>query len=195
MKKIIISIIMLMTIFIPCKVFAAGSIDISEESMKMNKGETKDFTITATNAAGKISISASDESIIQVEVQNKQNEDTDEEIFLDNSSKTIEVTALDVGECTINIELVDVITYDLEELTGVKKVDVDVVNVVATSTTKSADADVPSSTPKTSITTKTTAKTVQNPKTKDLNIILIIFVITMLVGAGVYSYERLKKVK
>lgn len=107
MKKINYLLFTLAILLLPISVFARGSISPSPRSLTITKGGTATFTITADNAAGRVDISSSNNSIATV---NKSSE------WLDNNSVLVTVTGVSVGTATINVKLTDAATYDEEEL-------------------------------------------------------------------------------
>lgn len=110
MKKIkLLLITFMLGICFITNVFAQGDVSISTSSLNITKGETKTFTITANNSAGRIDISSSNNNVVSV---NKTS------TFLDMSSDTIIVNANNVGNAIIKIHIVDVTTYDDENLSG-----------------------------------------------------------------------------
>ena len=119
MKKISIIIgIIIGLLIIPINVFARGSITPSTKNLTITKGSSATFTITASNAAGRIDISSSNSSVASV---NKFSD------FLDNSSTTITVTGVSSGNATITVKLSDAATFDTEEeLTGSYSINVTV---------------------------------------------------------------------
>ena len=119
MKKISIIIgIIIGLLIIPINVFARGSITPSTKNLTITKGSSGVFTITASNAAGRVDISSSNSSVASV---NKFSD------FLDNSSTTITVTGVSSGNATITVKLSDAATFDTEEeLTGSYSINVTV---------------------------------------------------------------------
>ena len=109
----------LLAILMPVQVFAVGNITPSLINLTVTKGETATFTITATNAAGRVDISSADESIVTIDKTSE---------WLENDNVVITVTGISKGATTIDIELVDVATFDEEELIGNYIVSVTVTN-------------------------------------------------------------------
>ena len=117
-KKYSYIVILLLTLIVmPVRVFAAGNINVSNGSLTINKGKTATFTVSASNATGRVDISSSDPSVASVNVANK---------WLDNDSVTVTVTGKKAGTARITIALTDVATYDGEELSGSRTVTVTV---------------------------------------------------------------------
>lgn len=109
-------------------VFAQGGVSISTSSLNITKGESKTFTITANNSAGRIDISSTNSSIASVSKSSS---------FLDMTSDTITVTANNVGSTTIKIYISDMTTYDDEDLSGkVYTINVNVSDLVKEETNK-----------------------------------------------------------
>jgi|GEM_PF-4516194 len=150
MKKLISIIlsVMLLLCLIPVNAFAAsGSIKVSKSSITVEKGKTSTFTITASNAAGRVDIASSNTSVAKV---NKTSE------FLDNSSVTVTVTAVGSGTANITVTLTDVADYDGNELTGTKTVKITVPSPTTKATTKATTKPT---------TTKATTKPTTKPTT------------------------------
>ncbi len=145
MKDIIekLSLFMVLTFLFPVVVNAAGGINVSTKSISMEPNTTKTFSISASNAAGRVDITSSDSSIATI---------SSTSTFLDNNSVNIIVTGKRVGVATIKVTATDVATYDMEEIKTSYTITVNVVNP-QTSTTKKPTTQKPSTT-KTSEATK-----------------------------------------
>lgn len=132
MKKIkLLLITFMLGICFITNVFAQGDVSISTSSLNITKGETKTFTITANNSAGRIDVSSSNNNVVSV---NKTS------TFLDMSSDTITVNANNVGNAIIKVHIVDVTTYDDENLSGkTYTINVNVNDVVKEETNKKND--------------------------------------------------------
>ncbi|MBQ6486873.1 dockerin type I repeat-containing protein [Candidatus Saccharibacteria bacterium] len=92
--------------------FAVGSIAVSTNSLNIAIGGDATFTISATNAAGRIDIVSNDTDVATV---------SDDSVFLDSNLEnegeaTITVTAEGAGNTTITVTLTDVVTFDEEQL-------------------------------------------------------------------------------
>lgn len=201
-KVMLLGVMIFTFLLLPAKVLGAGSIDLSTNKITLKKGETTTFTITANNAAGKVILSSSDSSVATIEVQSKTDIDTDSDIFLDNSSKTIKVTALEEGTCDILVELDDVTTYDAEALTDSKKIEVEVGNATSDeSATSSESGSTPESNynnTNTNQVEKTTVKAsnnISNPKTVDVNVFAVIALLITMCILGFVGYKKVKKTK
>lgn len=111
MKKLLNSIFItiLMFVFIPITVFAAGSIKPTTSSLSIKPGGSAKFTIKATNATGKVNISSSNTSVATVSSSTH---------WMDNDSFTVTVKGKAEGTATITVSLSDAATYDEEELHG-----------------------------------------------------------------------------
>ena len=96
-------------------VYAKGSIELSENNVTMNIGETKEFKIKADNLAGVVSIKSSNSDVASID-QNEYFFDTSSE----DSELVVKVQGLKEGKTNIEVSLDDVTTYDEEELTGTK---------------------------------------------------------------------------
>lgn len=129
MKKIKMFLIALVINFcFMINVFAQGSVSISTSSLNITKGESKTFTISANNSAGRIDISSTNSGIASISKSST---------FLDMTSDTITVTANNVGSTTIKIYISDMTTYDDEVLSGkTYTINVNVSDVVKEETAK-----------------------------------------------------------
>ncbi len=111
-------VLFILLCFIPfVMVNAAGSVNVSTSNIALEEGKTITFTITADNSAGRVDISSTDTSVATVSTSS---------FFLDNNSTTITVNAKSSGAATIIVKLTDVATYDGDELTGSKDINVTV---------------------------------------------------------------------
>ena len=119
MKKILTILLIgvfVLTVF--CNnVYAKGSIKPSKTSMSITEGGSSSFSISASNAAGRVDISTSDSSVATVSVKSK---------WLDNNSVTVKVTGKKVGTATITVRLSDAATFDEEVLNKTYKITVKV---------------------------------------------------------------------
>lgn len=124
MKKIILNLIyaLLMVSLIPTKVFAVGGFSVSTTGVTLHPGESTSFSVTASNAAGRINISSSDPSIASVSTS---------AVFLDLNSESVTITAGSIGSTTISIVTSsNFATYDEENLGGqTRTISVNVVEV------------------------------------------------------------------
>lgn len=109
MKKIINLIATFILLLLPINALAFGSIKPNSSSITMNVGDSKSFTINATNAVGRVDIVSSNSSIATVNVSNK---------WLDNDSVVVTVKGLSEGTANVVVKLSDAATYDEEELSG-----------------------------------------------------------------------------
>lgn len=148
MKKVlsIILAVMLVVCALPITAFAAGSVSVSTSSISMAPGQSKTFTITATNAAGRVDISSSNPAVATVSTASE---------FLDNSTVTVTVKAVAAGSATISVVCTDVSDYDLNTISGTKTISVN----VAEATTKPVATTAPKTTaPKTTVSTAANLK-------------------------------------
>jgi len=103
MKKIKYLIALLLVAFIfPIEVFAAGGITSNKSSLTIVEGSSATFKITASNSAGKVTISSNNKSIATV---NKSS------TWIENSTLTVTVKGLKVGSTTVKV-VVDAATFD-----------------------------------------------------------------------------------
>ena len=91
-------------LFIPLQVFAAGSVTTNKSVVNVVEGSSSSFTIKATNAAGKVTITSSDTSIATVSKSST---------WVENESISISVKGKKVGTTTIKV-VVDAATFDEE---------------------------------------------------------------------------------
>jgi len=117
MKKILLFLCIVLCYGI---VNAAGSIDLSENSLSIKKGETKELVVTATNAAGLVLIKSSNEEIVTADVS-KHFFDSEED---DGKVLKVKLTGVKEGNTNVEIILEDVSTYDEETLQGTKVLNV-----------------------------------------------------------------------
>lgn len=110
MKKILIYISILIGIIaIPNVVYAAGSINVSTTSLNIIKGQTATFTISASNAVGRVDISTSNGGVTKINTYSS---------WLENNSVTVIVSGVSAGNATITVKVSDAATFDEEELGG-----------------------------------------------------------------------------
>lgn len=120
MKKriltIIAGVVLVIAVFIaavPSMIaFAAGGIAVSSNTLNVGMGGTGTFTITATNAAGRVDITSNNTDIATVSV---------DKVFLDSGlqdegSAEVTVTGTGVGSTTITVNVTDATTFDEESL-------------------------------------------------------------------------------
>lgn len=123
MKKVIVSILF-MTLFLmwPKEVFAVGGVSVSPNSLSMEVGDSKTFTITATNTIGDGTISSSDSSVATVSNSSWETG----QIGSDQTvTRTITVAGVAAGTATITIT-VDAATFDEEPVTASQTIQVTV---------------------------------------------------------------------
>ena len=70
-KNVLLIIVIMLVFILPSVIYAAGSIRPSTNSLSITKGSSKTFTITASNACGRVDISSSDSGVAKVNVSNK----------------------------------------------------------------------------------------------------------------------------
>lgn len=116
--KIILIITVILILLGMKNVFAAnGSFSINKNSVAINVGETSTFSITATNCAGKFTVTSSNTSVATVSTNSE---------WIENASKEITITAKSAGTTTITIKADDVASTDEDEVTGSKTIQVTV---------------------------------------------------------------------
>lgn len=116
MKKSI-KFILLLLICLPAIVMASGSITVSPGSLSITEGGKATFSIKASNAAGRVDISSSNNSVATVSMSNT---------WVENGSVSVSVTAKSVGSATISVKITDAATFDGEALSGTRTVNVTV---------------------------------------------------------------------
>lgn len=123
MKKIILPLIIfiVMLIVLPVTVFAAGSIQPSPRNISITKGGSGSFTITASNACGRVDVYSNNPSVATANVSSK---------WLENDSVVVTVNGVSAGRVSIVVKLSDAATFDEEELTGTYTIDVTVTEPV-----------------------------------------------------------------
>ena len=131
MKKLLLLIFSLILI-VPCSVYAAGGLTVSNTSVTIVKGSSATITVTASNAAGRVDISSSGSAISAVSKSE----------WLENSSTSITFTGLAAGTAYIYVNPSDMATFDMEEVT--KKY---VITVKVTNPSTPTPAPTPTPTP------------------------------------------------
>ena len=124
MKKIL-KLLLFIMIFASARVYAAGSVKVSPGSISLQPGGSKNITITASNAAGRVDISSSDTSVATVSTTSQ---------WVENGSVTVKVKAVGEGTAQIIVKLTDVASFDGKVLTGNKTVNVTSKKAVADQT-------------------------------------------------------------
>lgn len=147
-----LSLFMILALICPMVVNAAGGISVSTKNISMEPNSTKTFTISATNAAGRVEITSSDSNVATVSSTSE---------FLDNNSVSITVSSKSVGTTTIKVTATDVATYDMEEVRTSYNITISVV----TPETPSKTPTTTSRPPQKKSTTKKTTTTKKGEKT------------------------------
>ena len=142
-----ISIIIILSLLFPAIVNAAGGISVSTRSVNVEPNGSKSFTISASNAAGRVDITNSNPSVATISSFSE---------FLDNNSVSVTVTGKSVGTAIIKVITTDVATYDLEEVRTTYTITVTVSNP---STTKQTTTTTTTTNRKTTTRKTTTRKT------------------------------------
>lgn len=117
MKKIIVKLVFVVTVFLPIKVMAAGNISISPSSLTIEEGSTKTITVSAYNTIGDVSISSSNPNVATTNVSSWGTGMVEEKI---TKKGTITITGKNVGSSTLTFSL-DAATFDGEDLSGQKR--------------------------------------------------------------------------
>ena len=131
MKKILFSILLVIFLTLPTKVFAEGYISVSPSSLTIKKGSSATFTITAYNAIGDAKIISNNSGIASVNTSSWETGMVGEK---ETKKGSIKVNGLAVGTTTIKITI-DGATFDEESLTGQTKTVS--INVIANPTSPS----------------------------------------------------------
>ena len=118
MKKVIKMLIFAGLLFIPYIVFAAGGVSANTSSLSMEQGGTATFTITASNAAGKVTINSNNTGVATVSTGAE---------WVENNSVTVTVTGVTPGTTTISVGIACA-TFDEEPI---NRTDTITVNVAA----------------------------------------------------------------
>ena len=170
MKKLfaVLLAVMLLVCILPMNAFAAGGMAVSTGSLSLEPGKSATFTVSASNAAGQISVSSSNPSVATASVS------TD---WLDCSSATVTVNAVGAGSATITVTAVDMATLDEEDISGqARSVSINVA-AAAPTTTKAPDKNA------------TTAKAVEKKIVLDSLKVVAGDVVTPVLVPGTYDYE------
>lgn len=141
-----LSLFMILALICPMVVNAAGGISVSTKNISMEPNSTKTFTISATNAAGRVEITSSDSNVATVSSTSE---------FLDNNSVSITVSSKSAGTTTIKVTATDVATYDMEEVRTSYNITISVVAPETTSKTPTTTSRPPQKKPATKKTTTT----------------------------------------
>lgn len=141
-----LSLFMILALICPMVVNAAGGISVSTKNISMEPNSTKTFTISATNAAGRVEITSSDSNVATVSSTSE---------FLDNNSVSITVSSKSAGTTTIKVTATDVATYDMEEVRTSYNITISVVTPETTSKTPTTTSRPPQKKPATKKTTTT----------------------------------------
>lgn len=97
-------LILVCILFMPLLVSAAGNVSVNKSSISIEEGKSTTFSVTASNAAGKVTLSSSDSSVCTI---NKSSE------WVENASLSVSLAAIKPGKSTITIN-VDAATFDEE---------------------------------------------------------------------------------
>lgn len=141
-----LSLFMILALICPMVVNAAGGISVSTKNISMEPNSTKTFTISATNAAGRVEITSSDSNVATVSSTSE---------FLDNNSVSITVSSKSAGTATIKVTATDVATYDMEEVRTSYNITISVVAPETPSKTPTTTSRPPQKKPATKKTTTT----------------------------------------
>jgi len=117
MKKVLYSILLALFVLFPISVLAEGYISISTSSLTIEQGSSKNFTITAYNTIGDVSITSNNSAIASVSTGDWGTGMVDEK-----QTKTGSVTVIGNSVGTVTITLtIDAATFDGEDLAGQTK--------------------------------------------------------------------------
>lgn len=141
-----LSLFMILALICPMVVNASGGISVSTKNISMEPNSTKTFTISATNAAGRVEITSSDSNVATVSSTSE---------FLDNNSVSITVSSKSAGTATIKVTATDVATYDMEEVRTSYNITISVVAPETPSKTPTTTSRPPQKKPATKKTTTT----------------------------------------
>ena len=147
--------ILLLMLLIPSYVFA-GNITINKYNVSMYSGGSANFNITASSAAGEVTITSANSNIATV---------SETHFWMDNDSKSITIKGNSVGTTTISVSI-NASDYDENEIKTTYKIVVYVNEKTTTTTTTTTTKSVSNNTTirnteatkKANNTTKTTTK-------------------------------------
>ncbi len=105
MKRIKVLLFALL-LFMPCVVFAAGSVTVNKSSITIEQGDSATFTVTANNAAGKVTFASNNSGVASI---NKSSE------WVENGSTTVTVSGKSIGSTSITVS-VDAASFDEEPI-------------------------------------------------------------------------------
>ena len=153
---IVISLLLITILGYSISYADAGSISISASNTSVNVGDTVNIVVTVNNAAGKFTLSASENLTLE------KTED-----FADQQSITIKATAKSAGTATVTVTAADITDYDKNPVTGSKSVNI-TVNEKQTSTgggSTTGNNDTQTQTPSNPTNTGNTSTTTSNEPT------------------------------
>lgn len=118
-KIIIIFLILWSMILLNCNItYAAGSFSVSVGNKTLTEGNTTKLSITASDCAGKFSISSSDSSVVSVSESSR---------FIDSTTdSSVTLTAKKAGTATITVTPEDVADTSENEVSGAKTIKITV---------------------------------------------------------------------
>lgn len=114
-KKILLIIAMLL-LLLPIKIFAAGGVSVNSSSITLENGGGTSFKITATNAAGKVTITSNNTGVVTVDKTSE---------WVENQTITVNVKAIAPGNTTITVN-VNAATFDEEPIVNTYTINVTV---------------------------------------------------------------------
>lgn len=150
MKKLYVSILLILFVLFPINVLAKGSVSVSPSSLTIEQGSSKTITISAYNTIGDVTISSSNVSIATVSSSFWGTGMVDEG---QTKTGTITVKGINVGTSTITLNI-DAATFDGEDLSGQTKTIK--VNVIAKKDVSQEPSQKPSTENKTPTDTRST---------------------------------------
>ena len=96
--------------------FSASEVTITPLNLTIEQGKTATFTIKVNNAAGLLSIWSRNTKVATVTLASADCNES--KCFFDNNSMTITVTGVAPGTTTININDLDLVSYDEKKIIG-----------------------------------------------------------------------------
>lgn len=114
MKKVLL--ILTLLLLFPGFVNAEGKVSISKKSIEVLEDESETFNIDFINCAGKIEVTISDNSLATLNVDAQVQDRNGNSYFVDNESLLVEVLGKSEGSAKILVKIIDVATYDEEQL-------------------------------------------------------------------------------
>ena len=117
MKRILYYVILILFVLVPTSVFADGHVSVSSDSLIIEQGDSKSFTINIYNAIGDIYIKSNDSNVASVNISEWGTGIIDEK---QTKSVEVVVTGNNVGKTSI-VLTVDAASFGGEDLSDQTK--------------------------------------------------------------------------